>query len=89
MYQRNRVLLFLTIISVVCNISPSFAEQIAKTAGADELNLKQLAQGLGELRQTLLKHQESISVQERQLANQSKVIAKQNHVLELVTMQHT
>ena len=49
----------------------------------EQLNLKQqLEQGLGELRQTLLKHQKSIDLQKRQLANQTKVIVIQKRMLE-------
>lgn len=110
MYQRNRVLFFITIITSFCFVPYSFAEQIGKTenvakstehrriettlsgsgalpnkqfAKAEQLDLKlQLEQGLGEFRQTLLKHQKSIALQDRQLANQAKVIAVQKRALE-------
>ena len=110
MYQRNRVLFYITIITSFCFVPFSLAEQIGKTVNvskstehrriettlsgsgalpnkkltnSEQLNLKQqLEQGLDEFRQTLLKHQKSIALQDRQLANQAKVIAVQKRVLE-------
>jgi hypothetical protein len=109
MCQRNRVLLFITIIISFCTVSYSFAKQIVTTenvaensrqrgtdktlsdtaladnqhVSTEQLNLKQqLEQGLDEFRQTLLKHQKSIALQDRRLANQSKIIAVQKSVLE-------